>query len=113
MIRRVQFDRVVPRYYSAGRARGAARFASQLIGEREVARISESQTRSREGVLLAGDRSTTQSEHRVTESAVMASEIEALPDRAGYLKLASEPVWMKVEFPIYDLPTSAKPFVAE
>ena len=27
-------------------------------------------------------RSTTQSEHRVTESAVMASEIEALPDRA-------------------------------
>ena len=42
----------------------------------------------------------------------MASEIEALPDRAGYLKLASEPVWMKVEFPVYDLPTGAKPFVA-
>ena len=55
---------------------------------------------------------STQSEHRVTESAVMASEIEALPDRAGYLKLASEPVWMKVEFPVYDLPTGAKPFVA-
>jgi hypothetical protein len=29
--------------------------------------------------------STTYSEHRVTQSAIMASEIEALPDRAGYL----------------------------
>jgi hypothetical protein len=29
-------------------------------------------------------RSTTQAEHRVTESAVVASEIEALSDRAGY-----------------------------
>ena len=61
--------------------------------------------------LLHGPRSTTQSEHRVTESAVMASEIEALPDRTGYLKFASEPVWMKVDFPVYDLPTGAKPFV--
>jgi hypothetical protein len=42
----------------------------------------------------------------------MASEIEALPDRAGYLKFASEPVWMKVEFPVCDVPTGAKPFSA-
>ena len=48
----------------------------------------------------------------MTESAVMASEIEALPDRAGYLKFASEPVSMKVEFPVYDLPTGAKSFAA-
>ena len=48
-------------------------------------------------------RSTTHSEHRVTESAVMASEIEALPARAGYLKFASVPAWMKVEFPVYDV----------
>ena len=34
---------------------------------------------------------STQSEHRVTESAVMTFEIEALPDRAGYLKLPSKP----------------------
>jgi hypothetical protein len=45
----------------------------------------------------------TQSEHRVTESAVMASEIEPPPDRAAYLKFASEPVWMKVKLPVYDL----------
>ena len=50
--------------------------------------------------------------HRVTESAVMASEIEALPDRAGYLKFASVPVWMKVEFPVYDVATLQKAFVA-
>jgi len=45
-------------------------------------------------------------------SRVMASEIEVLPDRAGYLKLASEPVWMKVEFPVYDLSVVQKAFVA-
>ena len=78
-----------------------------------MVRLQESLTRNRT-VMLAGERSrsTTQAEHRVTESAVMASEIEALPDRAGYLKLASEPVWLKVEFPVYDLATGAKPFVA-
>ena len=42
----------------------------------------------------------------------MASEIEVLPDRAGYLKFASEPVWMKVEFPVYDLRIAQKAFVA-
>ena len=38
--------------------------------------------------------------------------IEALPDRAGYLKLASEPVWMKVEFPAYDMAILKNAFVA-
>jgi len=36
------------------------------------------------------------SEQHVTEEAVMASEIEQLPDFAGYLKLASRPEWMRV-----------------
>ena len=88
--------------------------ASQLIGEREVVRISESQTRNRP-LPFTGERShssTTQSEHRVTESAVMASEIEALPDRSGYLKFASVPAWMKVEFPIYDVALLQTAFVA-
>jgi len=35
-------------------------------------------------------------EQHVTEEAVMASEIEQLPDFAGYLKLASRPEWMRV-----------------
>ena len=42
----------------------------------------------------------------------MASEIEALPDRAGYLKFASVPAWMKVEFPVYDVAILQKAFVA-
>ena len=57
-------------------------------------------------------RPITQSEHRVTESAVMASEIEALPDRTGYLKLASVSAWMKVEFPVYDVTILKQAFVA-
>jgi hypothetical protein len=35
--------------------------------------------------------------HRhVTEAAVMASQIEQLPDLNGFLKLASNPAWMQV-----------------
>ena len=85
-----------------------------MIGEREVVRLQESQTRNRAAV-LAGERpcSTTQAEHRVTESAVMASEIEALPDRAGYLKLASVPAWTKVEFPVYDVKVRQNAFMAK
>ena len=57
-------------------------------------------------------RPTTRSEDRVTESAVMASEIEALPDRARYLKFASLPAWMKVEFAVYDVAVLRKSFGA-
>jgi len=32
----------------------------------------------------------------VVESAVLASEIEQLPDLAGYVKMASQPIWLKV-----------------
>jgi len=40
--------------------------------------------------------STTTSQHLKIEPAVMASEIERLPDLAGFLKLASNPDWMRV-----------------
>jgi hypothetical protein len=40
--------------------------------------------------------STMASEHHVTEHAVMPSEIERLPDLAGFLKLASCPSWRRV-----------------
>jgi hypothetical protein len=49
-------------------------------------------------------RSVTHSIRHVTETAVLASEIEQLPDRTGYLKFASQPTWMKVEFPVVELP---------
>ena len=41
----------------------------------------------------------------------MAAEIEQLPDRAGFLKCASQPAWMRVAFPIYEMPKGAEPFV--
>jgi hypothetical protein len=37
----------------------------------------------------------TRAEHLSVESAVMSSEIEQLPDLAGYLKLASRREWLR------------------
>ena len=71
---------------------GTSQFASRLIGEREVTRITIS--RSRRMTELFG--STTQTEHPGVEAAVMGSEIEQLPDLGGYLKLASSPGWQRV-----------------
>jgi type IV secretory pathway TraG/TraD family ATPase VirD4 len=77
---------------SASEQGGTARFASRLIGEREIVRIHESRS-SHPGRVQS---SKTHSEHHVIESAVLPSEIEQLPDLAGYLKLASSPSWRRV-----------------
>jgi hypothetical protein len=81
---------------SASEGGGTARFASGLIGEREILR--EQITKSRGGgVIFANDhRSVSTSTHHVTESAVLASEIEQLPDLHGFLKFASQPEWKRV-----------------
>jgi hypothetical protein len=71
---------------------GTSQFASRLIGQREVVRTTES--RSRRGLQLMS--SVTRSEHRNLEFAVLASEIEQLPDLKGYLKFASSPEWRRV-----------------
>ena len=77
---------------SASEHGGTSQFASRLIGQREVVRISRSKSR-RPSELLP---SVTESEHRQVEPAVMDSEIERLPDLAGFLKLASSPDWLRV-----------------
>jgi type IV secretory pathway TraG/TraD family ATPase VirD4 len=77
---------------SASETGGTARFASRLIGDREIVRVHES--RSHRNSEFAT--STTVSEQHVTEAAVMASEIEQLPDLHGYLKLASAAEWRRV-----------------
>jgi type IV secretory pathway TraG/TraD family ATPase VirD4 len=83
---------------SASEHGGTSQFASRLIGEREVARRSTS--RGRDGSGFPGGRgwrrSMSVSEQRVTEAAVLASELEQLPDLTGYLKTASSAVWLKV-----------------
>jgi type IV secretory pathway TraG/TraD family ATPase VirD4 len=78
---------------SASEGRGTARFASQLIGEREIVPTQISKSR-RPNEWRASE---TTSEHHVTERAVMPSEIEQLPDLAGFLKLASSPSWRRVQ----------------
>jgi type IV secretory pathway TraG/TraD family ATPase VirD4 len=71
---------------------GTSRFASRLIGDREIVRIHESRSRGAKDWRS----SVTRSEHHATEAAVLASEIEQLPDLQGYLKLASSPSWRRV-----------------
>ena len=78
---------------SASEQGGTARFASRLIGEREVVRHHESRSR-RPGEWRY---SRTFSDQHVTEAAVLPSEIEQLPDLAGYVKLASSPSWCRVK----------------
>ena len=77
---------------------GTSQFASRLIGEREVLRRQTSRGRDRGGWFTSGSarRSTTVSRQQVLETAVLAAEIEQLPDLTGYLKTAASPVWLRV-----------------
>lgn len=77
---------------------GTSQFASRLIGEREVVRRQISRARDREQWFAArgARRSTSVTQQHVTEAAVLPSELEQLPDLAGYLKTASSPVWLRV-----------------
>jgi type IV secretory pathway TraG/TraD family ATPase VirD4 len=77
---------------SASEGGGTARFASGLIGDREILRTTHS--RSRRPLDLVGVR--TASQQVAVEPAILASEIEQLPDLAGYLKVASRPEWLRV-----------------
>ncbi len=77
---------------------GTAHFASRLIGEREIVRRQTSRGKDRDwaSIFSGPRRSTSTTEQRVTEAAVMPSEIEQLPDLSGYLKTASSPCWRRV-----------------
>jgi type IV secretory pathway TraG/TraD family ATPase VirD4 len=77
---------------------GTSQFASRLIGEREVMRRQISRGKDRESGFFSrgARRSRNVTDQPVTETAVMASELEQLPDLRGYLKTASSPTWWKV-----------------
>jgi type IV secretory pathway TraG/TraD family ATPase VirD4 len=77
---------------------GTSQFASRLIGEREVLRSQISRGRDREAAFFGrgARRSRSVTEQHVTETAVMASELEQLPDLRGFLKAASSATWWKV-----------------
>jgi len=97
---------------SASENGGTSRFASRLIGEREVLRVANSVSRSDSGFMSPSHNTHGTSEHHATESAVMPAEIEQLPDRSGFLKFPSQPAWIRVSFPYFDVPKVAEPFVA-
>ncbi|HTY95061.1 MAG TPA: type IV secretion system DNA-binding domain-containing protein [Steroidobacteraceae bacterium] len=77
---------------------GTSQYASRLIGEREVIRRQRSRGRDTPGLLFATDprRSVQVSEQRIVEPAVLAAQVEQLPDLCGYLKTASSPTWHPV-----------------
>jgi hypothetical protein len=77
---------------------GTSQFASRLIGEREVIRRQTSHGRDRDGWFPArgARRSIQVSEQQIVESAVLAAELEQLPDLGGYLKTASCRSWRRV-----------------
>ncbi|MGH8143894.1 MAG: type IV secretion system DNA-binding domain-containing protein [Steroidobacteraceae bacterium] len=77
---------------SASEHGGTAEFASRLIGQREIIYTQRSSTR----VPGKWRPSVTASEQLRSEPAVLASQIERLPDLAGFLKLASVPDWQSV-----------------
>lgn len=95
---------------SASERGGTSRVASQLIGDRQIVRISKSRNAPDFIGGGKGHHSHSESEQHATEPAVMAAEIEQLPDRAGYLKVASHPAWAKVHFPIHQLPKVAESY---
>jgi len=80
---------------SASENGGTARFASKLIGEREVIRPTVSRTR-KGGFFAEPGHSISRGEQHVTECAVLPAEVEQLPDLAGYLKFASHPAWLRI-----------------
>jgi type IV secretory pathway TraG/TraD family ATPase VirD4 len=77
---------------SASEGGGTARFASSLIGDREILRTTHS--RSRRPLDVVGVRTTSQ--QVAVEAAILPSQIEQLPDLSGYLKVASRPEWLRV-----------------
>ena len=83
---------------SASENGGTSQFASRLIGEREVLRRQISRGKDRESAFSSrgSRRSRSVTDHHVTETAVLASELEQLPDLRGYLKTASSATWWKV-----------------
>jgi type IV secretory pathway TraG/TraD family ATPase VirD4 len=98
---------------SASEDGGTSRFASRLIGEREIVRRALSRGTTTPNLFSRGGISTntTESQQFATESAVLPSEIEQLSDGVGIVKIASQPEWRIVDFPYNDQPRIAPAFI--
>jgi type IV secretory pathway TraG/TraD family ATPase VirD4 len=89
---------------SASEHGGTSEFASKLIGQREVMHTTVSKTRRPNQWMP----STTTAEQLKIEPAIMASQIERLPDLEGFLKLASIPDWQVVRLAPVSGPTPVR-----
>ena len=97
---------------SASEGGGTAQFASALIGKREIIRQTVSTNTEAHRVLSDTVRGYNYGAQHRLEDAVMASEIEALPDRQGFVKFASGAAWDKVNFAYLDVKQQAEPVEA-
>lgn len=88
---------------------GTSKFASDLIGQREIIRTQFSQS-SKQNIAFDSDHSSSESYQHVTELAVLPSEIETLPDQSGYFKGAGDQAWLKIQFPYYEIESSSDSF---
>jgi type IV secretory pathway TraG/TraD family ATPase VirD4 len=94
---------------SASEGGGTARFASDVIGQRDVWRQS---TNSGTQTHIQGvNQSQGSSLSLATESAVLASEIEKLADLNGYLRSPSVEYWARVGFMHDGLKQHTAPYV--
>ena len=84
---------------SASEHGGTAQFAARRIAEWQVLRERVSQSRDA-GLFTQERRSVSGSIEPVLEHAVLACEIEQLPDLQGYLKLASRPTGRRVKLAV-------------
>ena len=85
---------------SASEKGGTSAFASQIIGKRDVWRSSSNTGVSSQTHMqgMSSGRSSGSSLSIVTEDAVLATQIENLPDLAGYITTPSVSGWARVRF---------------
>lgn len=91
---------------AGGERNSTAAFASTMIGQQSYFKQSTNQGQHAHGS-SSGSSITT-----VTEDAVLASQIEQLPDLEGYLKVPSFAPWHTVKVPFVDMPQRSPSFVA-
>lgn len=79
---------------------------SKQLGDHEIRRTEKSESRNDQGT------SKTEAQRHTTQRVVMASEIQHLPDRTGYLVFAGAYPIARVGIPIVNKPEVIPPFVA-
>jgi hypothetical protein len=86
-----------------------AEYFQRDIGQREVERAEATTSAGRTG--RQSTRQTTRSRRRVTEWLILASELQGLPARTGYLRLAEDADLWPIEVPLVPMPAVVPPYI--